>query len=123
MLHELLRSMIVFLLILKKVIVNIQDLYPQTVIDLGLLTNKFLIRVSKWMESFIYRKSDYITVHSEGNLGHVLANGAKKGMASVVHNWVDVEKIQPGSKINRFVFVASKLPRFFALDACRRHGC
>ena len=86
----------------KKVIVNIQDLYPQTVIDLGLLTNKFLIRVSKWMESFIYRKSDYITVHSEGNLGHVLANGAKKGMASVVHNWVDVEKIQPGSKINRF---------------------
>ena len=38
----------------KPLLVNIQDLYPQTVIDLGLLKNKFLIWVSKTMEKFIY---------------------------------------------------------------------
>jgi len=84
------------------VIVNIQDLYPQTVIDLGLLKNKFLIAVSRWMERFIYRRSNAITVHSTGNQEYVRSYGAKNNLVEVVHNWVDIDSIKPAGKDNDF---------------------
>ncbi|MFA4884177.1 MAG: glycosyltransferase family 4 protein [Candidatus Margulisiibacteriota bacterium] len=84
------------------VVVNIQDLYPQTVIDLGLLKNKFLIAVSRWMERFIYRRSDAITVHSTGNQEYVRSYGAKDNPVEVVHNWVDIDGIKPAGKENDF---------------------
>lgn len=84
------------------VVVNIQDLYPQTVIDLGLLKNKFLIAVSRRMERFIYRRSDAITVHSTGNQAYVRANGANDNLVEVVHNWVDTDGIKPAGKENDF---------------------
>lgn len=85
-----------------KVIVNIQDLYPQTVIDLGLLKNKYLIKLAKAIEFFVYSKSDFITVHSEGNRKYVIEKGAGDGNCEVIHNWVDTERIKPGPKLNDF---------------------
>ena len=82
------------------VVVNIQDLYPQTVIDLGLLKNKFLIRVSRMMEKFIYRRADALTVHSNGNKEYVVSTGADRERTEVVHNWVDTNLIKPGEKNN-----------------------
>lgn len=84
------------------VVVNVQDLYPQTVIDLGLLKNKFLIGVSRWMERFIYRRSDAITVHSTGNQAYVRSYGAKDNLVEVVHNWVDIDGIRLAGKENDF---------------------
>ncbi|OGC11354.1 hypothetical protein A3K48_02420 [candidate division WOR-1 bacterium RIFOXYA12_FULL_52_29] len=84
------------------VVVNIQDLYPQTVIDLGLLKNKLLIDVSRRMEKFIYRKSDAITVHSSGNQEYVRSHGASGNLVEVVHNWVDIDEIKPSPRDNDF---------------------
>ena len=84
------------------VVVNIQDLYPQMVIDLGLLKNKFLIGVSRAMERSIYRKSDALTVHSDGNKEYVVAQGANKNSTEVVHNWVDTKLIKPAGRENDF---------------------
>lgn len=86
----------------KPVVVNIQDLYPQTVIDLGLLKNKFMIKVSRWMETFIYKRSNFIAVHSEGNRQYVLKQGAHSSKTGVAHNWVDTNLIRPGEKRNSF---------------------
>lgn len=85
-----------------KSVVNIQDLYPQTVIDLGLLKKPFLIWLAKKMEKYIYKKSDYIAVHSEGNMDYVLSHGALKDKTDVVHNWVDTDLIKHGTKNNEF---------------------
>jgi len=85
------------------VVVNIQDLYPQTVIDLGLLKNKLLIWVSKIMERFIYTRSDALTVHSEGNKDYVVSRGAGRESTEIIHNWVDTELVRPGGKENDFV--------------------
>ncbi|MBU0672431.1 MAG: glycosyltransferase family 4 protein [Candidatus Margulisbacteria bacterium] len=86
----------------KPVLVNIQDLYPQTVIDLGLLKNRLLIKVSRMMESFIYRKSNFLTVHSDGNKEYVVNHGANRETTAVLHNWVDTDLIKPGNKANDF---------------------
>jgi len=82
------------------VIVNIQDPLPQGVIDLGLLKNKLLIKVSRMMESFVYRRSDIITVHTEGNRDYVVGRGSKPDSTRVVYNWVDTGLVKPGPKDN-----------------------
>ncbi|MFA5114028.1 MAG: glycosyltransferase family 4 protein [Candidatus Margulisiibacteriota bacterium] len=84
------------------VVVNIQDLYPQTVIDLGLLKSRLLIKVSQMMERFIYRRSAALTVHSAGNKEYLVNHGAAAQKVRVIYNWVDVDLIKPGDKDNPF---------------------
>lgn len=94
-----------FLKLFKKTpfIFNVQDIYPQAAIDLGLLRNHFLIKISKSLEEFIYKKASFITVHSQGNLEHLLLdNPALSGKIRVIPNWVDTNLIKPGRKINQF---------------------
>ncbi|MCH8825882.1 MAG: glycosyltransferase family 4 protein [Chloroflexi bacterium] len=85
-----------------RVIVNVQDLYPQTVIDLGLLKSRALKAVAHWMERFVYRHADAITVHSEGNLQYVVRRGASAETVRVVHNWVDLDEVSPGPRDNQW---------------------
>lgn len=48
-------------------ILNVQDLFPQSAIDLGVLKNPWLIGGLRRLERFIYRRADLVTVHSVGN--------------------------------------------------------
>ena len=82
------------------VIVNVQDLYPQTVVDLGLLRNRFFIRLAEKIETFIYRRVDAITVHSEGNRDYIIRKQAYAGHIHIIPNWVDLKLIQPGPRDN-----------------------
>lgn len=84
----------------RPLVVNIQDLFPQSAIDLGVLGNPYLIRFFKRLESFIYGHADLIAVHSEGNRRHVLDNGGKPGRVTVIPNWIDTDAIQPGDRQN-----------------------
>lgn len=83
-------------------ILNVQDLFPQSAIDLGLLRNRFLIRIFESLERWIYRKASLVTVHSEGNRRHVLSKGITPRKVAVVPNWVDTEAIRPGERCNGF---------------------
>lgn len=86
----------------KPLIVNIQDLIPKALIGLGLLKNPVMIGLMKYLESFVYKHADFITVHSEGNKEHVAQNGGKADLIAVAHNWVDTNLIRPGEKDNEF---------------------
>lgn len=85
-------------------ILNVQDLFPQSIIDLGLLKNQWLIRLFEAMERFVYRQADLITVHSEGNRQHVLQKmeGKSNEKVRVIPNWVDTDFIRPSERMNRF---------------------
>jgi len=43
-------------------IFELRDLWPKFAIDLGILKNKLLIKMSCWLENFIYRKAKLINV-------------------------------------------------------------
>ncbi len=79
-------------------ILNVQDLYPQTAVDLGLLRNRFLIALAERLERFVYRRSDAITVHSEGNRRVLLRKGIAPHRIHVIPNWVDLQVIAPGPR-------------------------
>lgn len=83
-------------------LVNVQDLFPQSIIDLGLLKNRFLIYILEGLERFLYGRATYITVHSDGNREHVIKKGACPDKVLVVPNWVDTETLRPAEKVNGF---------------------
>lgn len=76
-------------------IFNVQDIFPQSVIDLGLLKNKTLIKISELMEKFVYKKAFYITVHSEGNRENIISKNVDPDKVVTIHNWVDTDFIKP----------------------------
>ncbi|MCL4503943.1 MAG: glycosyltransferase family 4 protein [Deltaproteobacteria bacterium] len=84
----------------RPLIVNIQDLFPQSAVDLGVLSNPYLIRIFRRLESFLYRHADLVAVHSGGNRRHVLNEGGKSGRVTVIPNWIDTKAIQPGLREN-----------------------
>ncbi len=84
-------------------IFNVQDIFPQSVIDLGLLKNKVLIKISEVMEKFIYKKARYITVHSEGNKENIIYKNINPEKIVTLYNWVDTDLIKPiKNKENNF---------------------
>ena len=78
-----------------KCIVNIQDLYPQTVIDVGMLKSNFLIFLFKKMESWVYQQSDFLTVHSDKNREYVIKHGGSDEKTKTIYNWADTTLILP----------------------------
>ena len=83
-------------------VLNVQDLFPQSAIDLGVLHNGFLIRIFERLERFLYRQANHITTHSSGNRKHVITCGAEPKQVTVMHNWVDTDFIYPGERSNGF---------------------
>ena len=86
---------------------NVQDLFPQNAIDLGVLRNPVLIGAYRALERRLYRAADAVTTHSEGNRRMIVdALPELRGRVSVVHNWVDVEGLSSTRSAGR-----SGLPR------------
>lgn len=83
-------------------VLNVQDLFPQSAIDLGMLKNRLLISVLRAMERFLYARAASIAVHSGGNREHVVAQGISDDRVSVVANWVDTRLVRPGDRLGPF---------------------
>lgn len=83
-------------------VVNVQDLFPQSAVDLRLLKNRMLIRFFERLERYIYRKADAIIVMSRGNRDFVVNRGGNPDRVRVVANWVDTDAIRPDERMNRF---------------------
>ncbi len=58
-------------------LLEVRDLWPAFAVAVGVLKNKFLIRLSEWLERFLYRHADRVMVNSPGFIGHVERRGAK----------------------------------------------
>ena len=98
-------------------VLNVQDLVPQYAIDLGILKNRTLIRVLKWIERTVYRNVQLITVHSRGNAEYMVREGVPQRKVAVVPNWVDTHLIRPASKETAYRMQAGLEGKFVALFA------
>jgi colanic acid biosynthesis glycosyl transferase WcaI len=73
-------------------LLNVQDLFPQNAIDLGILRSQLQIKFFKGLERFAYKTADIVTVHSEGNRQMLLMQQPEfVSKIKLLHNWVDVE--------------------------------
>jgi colanic acid biosynthesis glycosyl transferase WcaI len=85
-----------------RVVLNVQDLFPQSAIDLGVLRSELLISLFRRVEKYLYKGLDAVAVHSGGNREHVMRCGGSPERAYVVHNPVDTKNVVPGNRKNAF---------------------
>ena len=84
-----------------KALLNLQDLFPQNAIDLGILKNPLQIYFFRILESLSYRFSDIITVHSDGNRTMLLDQYPSLNQKiNILHNWVDLDHHQKNHSID-----------------------
>ncbi len=77
------------------IVYNIQDLHPDTQIRLGMVRNRWLIRLLRAIERRAYRHGDALTVICPPFREHVIANGADPAKTHVIENWIDTQRIAP----------------------------
>lgn len=81
-------------------LLEIRDLWPDFAIAVGVLKNPLLIRMSIWLESFLYRHADEILVNSPGFIDHVKYKGGKR--VELVPNGSDPRMFTPESNGESF---------------------
>jgi colanic acid biosynthesis glycosyl transferase WcaI len=83
-------------------IYNVQEIYPDVAVSLGVLRNQYLIRTMKRLERFIYNRSRKVVVISEWFRRRLLAKGVPPNKLHVIPNFVDTDFIQPLDRLNEF---------------------
>ncbi|MCL4517077.1 MAG: glycosyltransferase family 4 protein [Firmicutes bacterium] len=77
-------------------IFDVQDIYPETAVQLGVLKNKTLIRMARWLERFIYQAAAKIVVISQGFRADITQQkGISADKVAVIPNWADTEIFRP----------------------------
>ena len=86
---------------------NIQDIFPDVAIELGLLSDRRVIKAASWAERFSYAHSDAVTVLSDDlrdNVETKLAQRHKRHRTrvEVIPNFVDTKRITPMEHDNAY---------------------
>lgn len=81
-------------------VLSVHDIFPQPAIDLGILTNRTLIKCFQKLEHYLYRNSDWVTVHSDGNRDWIETHGGSLNRTSVMPIWMNIETLKPGPREN-----------------------
>ena len=79
-----------------KFLFEVRDLWPQFAIAVGVLKNPDLIRLSEWLERFLYRSADRIIVNSPAYVGHVEGRGGRD--VELVPNGADPSMFDPSAR-------------------------
>ena len=72
-------------------LLNIQDIFPQNAIDLGIINNRLVEKFFEWMEKKVYKEADRITAHSENNMRFLINNKSiPEEKIRPLYNWIDL---------------------------------
>ncbi len=83
---------------------NVQDVFPDVAVELGAITDDRVIAVASWLERFLYRRADAVTVLSEDLRSNVAAKlgSHHPERVAVIPNFVDTERIAPSDPENSY---------------------
>lgn len=98
-------------------IYNVQDIYPDVAVRLGVLRDGQLVRVLQSMEKFIYSRAAAVSVISEGFKSNLILKGVPEKKLKVIPNFVDAEFIRPLPRQNSFSAAHELDGRFVVLFA------
>ena len=72
-------------------ILEIRDLWPESILAVGAIKNPAVIRTLEYLERFVYRKADHIVAVTRSFRAHILARGGDDSRISVIRNGVDLQ--------------------------------
>lgn len=79
----------------SKVVLDIQDLWPESVSHSGMISNSFSIKILEKVSYLAYSAADRITVLSPGFKTELVSRGISAGDISVIYNWCSETAAHP----------------------------
>ncbi|MDA8192860.1 MAG: glycosyltransferase family 4 protein [Thermaerobacter sp.] len=83
-------------------ILSVSDLWPESAVALGLVTNRTIIGVTRWLELFLYRHAAFVSGVTEGICQTVAESGLPAQRVLFFPNGVDpalFRRVEPGSDL------------------------
>ena len=77
----------------KPFLFEVRDLWPAFAVAVGVLQSPALIKLSEWLERFLYHQANRVIVNSPGFIHHVQSRGAKN--VELVPNGTDTVMFNP----------------------------
>jgi glycosyltransferase involved in cell wall biosynthesis len=96
-------------------LLEVRDLWPEFAVAVGVLRNPLLIRLSRWLEGFLYRQADQIVANSPGYVELIQRGGGAS--VEVVTNGVDASMFHPEAHGRAFKARHGLSSRFIVLYA------
>ncbi len=76
-------------------LLEVRDLWPEFAIDMGVLRNPLLIRMSRWLEGFLYARAAHIIVNSPAYRDYLTDKNIPDQKISLIPNGVDPTMFHP----------------------------
>ena len=84
----------------SKSIYNVQEIYPDLLIDLGYLKNRFFIKILKKIERWVYNMSDFVTTIDNQFYKIIESRIKEKNKLIIIPNFVDTELYSTKSSVS-----------------------
>ncbi len=79
-------------------ILEIRDLWPESIVQLDQLRPGALLTALEWMESILYRSAAGIVVNTRSFMGHIEERGVPRERMELVYNGIDPDQFRPQPK-------------------------
>ena len=76
-------------------LLEVRDLWPEFAVEMGVLKNQVLIKLSRWLEGFLYARATHLVVNSPAYRDYLIGKGIPDSRISLVPNGVDVSMFSP----------------------------
>ena len=76
-------------------VLEIRDLWPESIVAVGAIKSPVIIILLEWIERFAYRKTDRIVPVTDSFKTYMLGKGIQAGKITVVKNGVDLAQYAP----------------------------
>ncbi|WP_036066218.1 glycosyltransferase family 4 protein [Listeria grandensis] len=84
-----------------RLIVEVRDLWPETLIGVKRWNNRFFLGFAYWLENKIYHQADEIVVNSEGFVDYIIAKGISKQKIHFIPNSLTEAEFECSATQNR----------------------
>ncbi len=98
-------------------IYNLQELWPDVPVQMGLIRSRLLVRAAYALEGFVYKRAAAISTIARSFSDTLTRRGVPARKLYFTPNFVDVEQLRPGSKVNPFSLQHNMADAFVILYA------
>ena len=105
----------------KPWVLEIRDLWPESIIAVGAIKKRWFIRQLETIETFLYAQADHIITLTEAFKRHIIGRDVASSKITVNTNGADLDQFTPLPKENRFRS-QHKLNEQFVVSYIGTHG-
>jgi len=80
----------------RPLILEIRDLWPEFIVDMGKLKNPIAIGMARWLERFLYRRAHHFIVNSPAYVDYLISKRVDSSKITLIPNGVDPSMFEVG---------------------------